>query len=164
MPQRILVPLDGSAGAEHILDVLDAFGLSAGATLILLHTVLPTAAPAFAGTMSIAGPAIVPADVFEEERDASHRYLDTIRDRLGARGQGCETAVREGPPAETITAASGEFKADLVAMATHARTGLGRLLLGSVAEAVVRQVAVPVLTCHVPSTDEDEADHRPAAS
>lgn len=156
MGRRILVPLDGSAGAETIVDVLDSLDLTLGATLVLLHTVMPTAAPSLAGPVPMVGPAVVPGDLYERARGQAAAYLDQVRARLLARGLTCETAVREGPPAETIAAAQGELRADLIALATHGRSGIGRLLLGSVADAVVRLAKVPVLIRRLPEeTDGD---------
>jgi nucleotide-binding universal stress UspA family protein len=53
--------------------------------------------------------------------------------------------VRYGSPAEVIAAAAAETNSGLIAMATHGRSGLGRLFLGSVAERVLRSVSMPVL-------------------
>lgn len=153
MERRILVPLDGSAGAESIVDVLEGLDLAKGATLVLLHTVLPTAAPALAGPVPMVGPAVVPEDLYEKERAEATAYLGRVRDRLAGRGLKCECEVREGAPVETIAAAQQDLRADLIAMATHARSGIGRLLLGSVADGVVRLARVPVLVSRL----EDEA-------
>lgn len=162
MARRILVPLDGSPGAEAIVDVLVGLGLAANATLVLLHTVMPTLLPPPRppGPMPMIGPGVVPEDLYERERDRSRHDLADVRARLAARGLQCEATVREGAPAETIAAVRDEFGADLVAMATHARSGLGRLLLGSVADAVVRQASVPVLVVRTDDADdaEDDAD------
>ncbi|HVN63099.1 MAG TPA: universal stress protein [Candidatus Binataceae bacterium] len=59
-----------------------------------------------------------------------------------------EIVVREGDPAAEIIHAAKEFKADLIVMATHGRTGVDHMLLGSVAERVVREARRPVLTVH----------------
>ncbi|HKZ05130.1 MAG TPA: universal stress protein [Methylomirabilota bacterium] len=59
-------------------------------------------------------------------------------------------AVRHGRPADEILAATREGNADLIAMATHGRTGLSRVLFGSVAEAVLRNASVPVFLIRQP--------------
>jgi nucleotide-binding universal stress UspA family protein len=61
-----------------------------------------------------------------------------------------EYRVEDGDPAVEILAAAREVRCDLIVMGTHGRTGLGRLLMGSVAEQVVRKAACPVLTVKVP--------------
>ena len=73
-------------------------------------------------------------------------YLSEVERRLSKKGLRVRTRVAlGGPPAEEILAAIKATSADLVAMATHGRSGLGRALLGSVAESVLRASPVPVL-------------------
>ena len=81
----------------------------------------------------------------------------TIAAALRAKGVETSWAIRRGRPADEIVAAATESGADLVAMATHGRTGLGRLLFGSVAEAVLRQAPVPVFMIREPHTVEAAA-------
>jgi len=76
-----------------------------------------------------------------QEADA---YLGTIADRLSATGLRVLTTVRVGDPATEILAGARECDADLIAMTTHGRSALGRLLSGAVAEAVLRRAHVPV--------------------
>lgn len=66
-----------------------------------------------------------------------------------------EKLLRVGPAAAAIVAAAHELNADLIVMGTHGRTGLGRLLIGSVAEAVLRKADCPVLTvkAHTPANE-----------
>jgi nucleotide-binding universal stress UspA family protein len=156
MARRILVPLDGSPGSETIVDALESLDLTAGAALILLHTVMPSIAPTMAGPGQMVGPTVLPYDVYEAGREQALRYLEQVAARLESRGLACECEVREGPPAETIIKAQADLGADLVAMATHGRSGLGRLFLGSVAEAVVGHVPVPVLVTRLPDEPDDE--------
>jgi nucleotide-binding universal stress UspA family protein len=65
-----------------------------------------------------------------------------------------ERRLEEGYPGAIIPRIAGETKADLIVMGTHGRTGLSRLLMGSVAEQVVRKAPCPVLTVKVPLADE----------
>jgi nucleotide-binding universal stress UspA family protein len=78
-------------------------------------------------------------------REEAERYLAKVVEPLADKGMRVERAVRGGKAAETIAAVANETRADLIAMATHGRSGLGRLLFGSVAEGVLRTAAVPVL-------------------
>jgi nucleotide-binding universal stress UspA family protein len=82
---------------------------------------------------------------------------ETVRDRLRdayAPNQpiDVEFRVREGAAAEEILRAASEIGADLIVLSTHGRTGLHRLLAGSVAEAVLRRATCPVLALHAPET------------
>jgi nucleotide-binding universal stress UspA family protein len=71
-------------------------------------------------------------------------YLEPLVASLKAKGVRAGARVRIGDPATEIVAAAKEINADLIAMTTHGRTGLGRLLFGSVAEAVLRGSPIPV--------------------
>jgi nucleotide-binding universal stress UspA family protein len=77
------------------------------------------------------------------------QYLLERADVLCAAGMRVQTAVRVGDPATEIVEAARETGADLIAMTTHGRSGLGRLLFGSVAEAVLRRAHVPVFLLRV---------------
>ncbi len=60
----------------------------------------------------------------------------------------CETLVTSGDPAEQVLETARDLDADLIVMGTHGRKGLSHLVLGSVAERVVRESPIPVLTAH----------------
>jgi nucleotide-binding universal stress UspA family protein len=73
-----------------------------------------------------------------------------VTERLGTRGFiKIESRVWYGPPAESIVEAARVQKADLIVMSSHGRTGLGRLILGSVAESVLRATETPILLIRV---------------
>src|SRR5688572_14238679 len=76
---------------------------------------------------------------------AAGEFLQRVADGLIANGTACAVAVRAGEPAATIVEAARERQADLVVMATHGRSGIGRAVLGSVAEGVLAGGRVPVL-------------------
>lgn len=133
--KTILVPLDGSAVAEAALKPAVDLARQAGATLVLLR-----AAAAHTGPMGD----IVDAQV-EVMREAEE-YLAAARARvLSAGAAGVEVSAWYGPPAEAIVEAARHRHADLIVMASHGRSGVARLVLGSVAESVLRATAVPIL-------------------
>jgi nucleotide-binding universal stress UspA family protein len=82
-------------------------------------------------------------DVAARTRDAEE-YLAPLAAMMRGRGVDASWAVRRGRPDKEILAAAGDTAADLIAMSTHGRNGLGRLLFGSVAEQVLRHADVPV--------------------
>lgn len=133
---KILVPLDGSPLAEAALPfALDVLEEHPTATLLLLR--------------AAEAPTRLGADPTEEQvrvvRQAES-YLDSVAARLAERGgKDVKTAVWYGPPAPAIIEAARIGKADLIVMSTHGRTGLGRLVLGSVAESVLRGTRTPIL-------------------
>ena len=133
-PKVVLVPLDGSRLAEGAL--APAIGLGrAGAKLVLLRAVETHGTP-------FVDPAEAQVAVMEE----AENYLAAASMR--ARGAGAtdvETSVWYGPPVESIVEAAHFRKAELIVMSTHGRSGLGRLMLGSVAESVLRATSTPIL-------------------
>jgi nucleotide-binding universal stress UspA family protein len=137
----ILVPLDGSAHAEEALPV--ARGL-AGAlkTRVVLVRAIPPLDPAL--TPDGMAVALFTQDRADAEREA-RGYLERVAATLADAGTGVETTARYGDPAEIIAAVAEEHGAALTILATHGRTGLDRLLIGSVAERFVRHGTTPVL-------------------
>jgi nucleotide-binding universal stress UspA family protein len=130
---RILVPLDGSALAEAILPVAEALARDYEAELVLLRAVpMPDVE-----SLDPAG---------EADLTSAKVYLTRIASQLKAQGlPRVGWKLPPSPPAQAIADATSREQVDLVAMATHGRGAVGRLLLGSVAEAVVRAVSAPVL-------------------
>lgn len=138
MYKRALVPLDGSPVAEAIIPfILDIAG-PLDMEVDLLRVVEPLA------PMVIEGSRHVEVEDIEARRTDAEEYLAPIAVELRNKGVKVESRVRRGNPAEEIVAAARETGADLVAMSTHGRGGLGRLVFGSVAQAVLRHVDVPV--------------------
>jgi nucleotide-binding universal stress UspA family protein len=137
MYERALVPLDGSMVAEGIIP----FILQTAGPLDLDVTLLRVVVPAPPAVME-AGPVVV--DNTEKLAAEAEAYLMPLARELRANGVRVTTAVRCGEPVSEILAGVREAKADLIIMTTHGRTGFGRLLFGSVAEAVLRQADVPV--------------------
>jgi nucleotide-binding universal stress UspA family protein len=137
--RRVLVPLDGSPLAESVIPFVSRFARPLALEIALLR-VIPAVTPHI-----VEGARQVVVDNSERLRQEADSYLRTIADRLSAEGFRVVTAVRVGDAATEIVAGARECQADLIAMTTHGRTGLGRLLFGSVAEAVFRRAHVPVL-------------------
>ena len=138
MYKRAVVPLDGSSVAEAIIPfILDIAG-PLDMEVDLLRVVEPLA------PMVIEGSRHVDVEDIEARRTDAEEYLAPIAVELRNKGVKVESRVRRGNPAEEIVAAARETGADLIAMSTHGRGGLGRLVFGSVAQAVLRHVDMPV--------------------
>ncbi len=140
MPERIVVPLDGSAVAEQVLPVVARLALRLGAELTLVRVLEPISAVEVVATAGVVDPDEITLRALEAEQ-----YLAGVQARLAGEGHRVHTLLRKGAPAEEIAAAVREVGADLVAMCTHGRGGLRRAVLGSVAESVLRTAGVPVL-------------------
>jgi nucleotide-binding universal stress UspA family protein len=135
----ILHPTDFSGRSEFAFRLGCALARDYGARLVLLH-VVPL-------------PMVIPGEGFvlpppEDYRDSLEEELH----RLQAPDPGVriEYRLKEGDPVTEILAVAAEINADLIVMGTHGRTGLSRLLMGSVAEQVVRSASCPVLTVRTP--------------
>jgi len=133
--EKILVPLDGSTLAEAALSAACGFAERDGSTISLLRA---------AEAMTVPGADQVDAQVMAIRE--AEEYLAAVVRRLADKGvRRVETHVWYGPPAAAIVEAATVQKADLIVMSTHGRSGLGRLVLGSVAESVVRGTTVPIM-------------------
>ncbi len=138
MFRAILVPMDGSATAEGILPHVRALAQDHGTKLIFLRV-------AFA----LAFPGADPTEAQIQKVGEAQEYIEKIRRTFQAEGMEAKAAVRYGFPAEEILAHARREKVDLIAMATHGRSGPARWMLGSVAEEVLRKADVPVLLFRV---------------
>jgi nucleotide-binding universal stress UspA family protein len=138
MYKGVVIPLDGSAVAEAILPFVLSIAGPPDLAVVLLGVVPWRPPPAIErGSYS-------PVDDIQISMDKACAYLAGIARGLRARAVRVETRVRYGDPAREILAGAAETGADLIAMTTHGRSGLGRLLFGSVAEAVRRRADIPV--------------------
>lgn len=149
--KRVLVALDGSTACESVLRFLLEIAGPLDMKITLLHVLEP-----MPPQVMEAAPHVVIDDI-EARRKEAEEYLEPVAAALRAKGVETSWAIRRGRPADEIVAAARESGADLVAMATHGRTGLGRLLFGSVAEAVLRNAPVPVFMIREPHTVEAAA-------
>lgn len=134
MYKRALVPLDGSAESEAIIPFIREIAGPLDIEVLLLRVLTP---------VPPAARPIVLDDMEVRHKDAEE-YMAPLAAELRSRGVRVATEVRRGHPPAEIIAASRETGADVIAMTTHGRSGLGRLLFGSVAEAVLRQAEIPV--------------------
>lgn len=138
MYKRVLVTLDGSALAEAILPFITEIAGPLDMEVVLLRVVQPIPPQIVDGSHQVV------LDDVEGRLTEAGEYLHPLAAELRARGVRAHTEVRRGDPVTEITEAARLVGADLIAMTTHGRSGLGRLLFGSVAEAVLRQAEIPV--------------------
>ena len=158
MYRRALVPLDGSMVAETVLPFIIEIAGPLDMEVVLLRVVQPVPPVALEGTRHV----IVEDE--ESRRIDAVEYLAPLAVELRNRGVRVETRVRRGQPADEIVGAIRDEGADLVAMSTHGRSGLGRLVFGSVAEAVLRRAAIPVFLMRSTEADVERRAARAVAS
>lgn len=138
MYRRALVPLDGSMIAEAIVPFILEIAGPLDMEVALLRVVVP------APPLVIEGSTHAVVEDVQKLRADAEEYLAPVATALRARGVRVTTHVRVGDAVGEILAGARESEADLIAMTTHGRGGLGRLLFGSIAEAVLRQAEIPV--------------------
>jgi nucleotide-binding universal stress UspA family protein len=143
--QTILHPTDFSERSRLALKLACSLARDYGARLIIVH-VVEQPMPAAEGVMMV--PLVI-------DTEPVRKRLEQLRSEHAA--VPVEHRLLEGNPATEILGVVRDAKCDLVVMGTHGRSGVGRLLMGSVAEQVVRRASCPVLTVKAPHT------HSPAA-
>jgi universal stress protein A len=134
--QKILCPIDFDENSSNALERAIEIARHFNAAVFLIHAV-PLVAQF--------GEVSLPVDLYQDQQRAALAKLNEI---AGRKLSGIEhkTAVYAGDVAGSILQAVEQFQPDLLVLATHGRTGLAHLVLGSVAEAVVRRASCPVLT------------------
>jgi universal stress protein A len=141
--KRILVPVDFSKDSLHALAYAGDLAKSFGAELRLLHVVDQTYL-ANAPEFPVANPKL--AKLLEEQWQAAQAQMTRIGADLAKKRQRVRILMKGGSPAQVIVDTARSSAADLIVMGTHGRTGLAHMLIGSVAERVVRTASCPVLT------------------
>jgi nucleotide-binding universal stress UspA family protein len=143
---RLLVPTDFGKSSDNALTYAIAFAQKFGAEVWLLHVVQD---------LSLFIPEAVfitppPAPPVEQFIAAARTALERVVARLNVDGVSVHSEVGVGPPYDEIVRVAREKAIDLIVMGTHGHTGLAHVLLGSVAEKVVRRAPCPVLTVRHP--------------
>lgn len=144
LPKNILVPIDFSKGASRAFDVAIDLGAKLGAKVTALHVYELPAVGTPEGVFS--PPPDLAAQIFASTEKALETAVEARKIDAKKRGIELASMLKTGEARGTILAAAKEIGADLVVMGTHGRRGLVHVLLGSVAEYVVRTSPVPVLT------------------
>lgn len=150
--RSILLPTDFSECANYALPYATSLARSAGASIICVHVIEPVVPTV--GYTGIAEPLPI-ADLSEQLEDSATRELPKIARHEECAGLNVEEVIAHGDAASEIVRVAKERGVDLIVISSHGRTGLGRILFGSTAEAVVRHAPCPVLVVK-PSTESDE--------
>jgi nucleotide-binding universal stress UspA family protein len=143
---KILFPTDFSSTGNHALELATALARDSGATLVIVHVEEPPMA--YGGGELYYG---------VEEPDREHLRQSLVKVQPTDPAVPCVHKLMLGDPADAIIQIAETDNVDLIVMGTHGRTGLTRLLMGSVAEAVVRRAPCPVLTVKQPAAAPAEA-------
>lgn len=152
MYDRVLLPLDGSEIAEAAEPHAMALAKKFESEVILMRVVTPVSkllasmAPgrAAAGNTTPVGVEAAHAQLEAETRDAA-QYLSSMAQRFEAVGVATRTLVVEGEPARTIIENAKDADVSVICMSTYGRSGLARLIFGSVTDEVLRKSHLPLL-------------------
>jgi nucleotide-binding universal stress UspA family protein len=148
--KTILVPHDFSSGANHAAAIARDEAKAHGAKIVLLHVIdLPTQLQPDTAILPDATGA--PISVKDYAVNQAENHLKDLCERLGKDGVSATAFIRVGSPVDEINRFAEENAIGLIVMGTHGRSGLAHLLVGSVAERVVRTSKVPVLTIRHPT-------------
>jgi len=141
MYSRILAPLDGSSRAEAIIPHIEGMATRYGAEILLVRVVEPV-------NLDLSIFDVPPSRRLQEVVDEMHAakaYLSRWEDELRTHDIRVQTFVRYGAIVKTILDIAVAEKVDLIAIASHGRTGLKRIMYGSVAAGILHQAECPLL-------------------
>lgn len=147
MYQRIVAGVDGSAQAEHALRQAVSLAKSLGAALRIVH-VVDMSWLQVAPELGLDVAPIARARRAEGERVLAAATQSARAEGVGAEGRLIETATPVQQPAAALVEEAASWPADLVVLGARGRSGVERLLLGSMADGVARRSTVPVLLVH----------------
>lgn len=157
MYRLAVVPLDGSPVAEAIIPFVLEIAGPLDLEIALVRVLQPVPPQVIEGSRHM-----VVEDVEARRLDAQE-YLAPLAAELRAKGIRAQTHVRRGDPTAEIVGCAREIGADLIAMTTHGRSGLGRLVFGSVAEAVLRHSHLPVFLMRMTEAEVERRAGREVA-
>ncbi len=141
MYNTILVPLDGSSRAERILPNVEALAEKFGSKIILFQVVEPLVT----GSSPYEAGALFVTQEIERRTQEANTYLTSLQNKLTEKGLTASIQVEYGPVVPTLLEVADRFEVDLVAMASHGRTGLARVFYGSVAAGILNRIEHPLL-------------------
>jgi nucleotide-binding universal stress UspA family protein len=145
--RSILLPTDFSDCGNYALQYASSLARTFGASIICVHVVEPMVPSA--GYSGVTEPLPI-ADITEQLEDSAERELPKIAEREECAGLEVEEVIAHGEAASEIVRVAKERNVDLIVVSSHGRTGLGRILFGSTAEAIVRHASCPVLVVKPP--------------
>lgn len=151
--RQVLFPTDFSGCANFALPYAAAIARATQAKIICVHVVEPIV-PAV-GYTGLAEPMPI-ADITDQLEDSAERELPRLAQCEECEGLNVEEVIVHGDAAAEIVRVAEERKVDLIVISSHGRTGLGRMIFGSTAEAVVRHAHCPVLVVKPPHEEAPE--------
>jgi len=150
--RSILLPTDFSECASCALSYATSLAREFKASIICVHVIEPVVPTV--GYTGITEPLPI-ADISDQLEDSATRELPKVAECDECAGLEIEEVIVHGDAAAEIVRVAREREVDLIVIASHGRTGLGRMLFGSTAEEVVRHASCPVLVVKPPQDEEE---------
>jgi nucleotide-binding universal stress UspA family protein len=154
MYTRVVVPLDGSETAEEVLDEAISLAKLNGAELHLVRVADSRTLEQIGGEGMMWDAATI-GSLLDEEEQASGAYLNEVAERLTSENVEATTETLRGSVVNSLLSVAKP--GDMIAIATHGRSGLKRWFLGSVAEELVRRATVPLLIVRAQRAEAETA-------
>jgi nucleotide-binding universal stress UspA family protein len=130
---KILLAIDGSAPSQAAIEEVAYRPWPGSSALCILSVIQPYVPPA---TEIVVASATF-NEIRQRQAQEAEQLIGQASERLAASGLSIETAIREGDPRTAIVDVADQWQADLIVVGSHGRTGITRLVMGSVAQAVV---------------------------
>jgi nucleotide-binding universal stress UspA family protein len=162
MYEKILVPLDGSKIGEAALNSIEQLAIKLGPGNGVEITLLQVISDLTYDFLTEDDAAQLPYNEndLKQVQGMAQKYLEKIATGLRSKGIKVQVRVVEGHAAEEIIKISQIINADLIAMSTHGRSGLGRWAMGSITDKVLHESKVPVLTVRASPPGKSEEGGR----
>jgi len=159
MYEHLLVALDGSPAAEGVLEHAEALAAAFGSTITLLRATISTemvVTESAVGDASIGevAPTMDPQPVVDADHSAAVDYLNAVAARLRQRNLNVTVETPQGAADARIVERASALDVRLILMTSHGRSGLGRMVFGSVSDAVLRHATCPVLLVRISHAEE----------
>ena len=157
--KKILVALDYNPTAQKIAEIGHDLAKSMNAQIVLLHVVADYTyyssldySPIM-GFDTFSNLGVIQTNSVLQLEDAAHEFLDKSKAHLG--DQNIQTLVKDGDTADAIIEAADNLHIDMIVLGSHSRSGLDKILMGSVAEKVLRHSKIPLFIIPVSEKKED---------
>jgi len=148
MFHSLLVPLDGSEFSERSLPFARAIARTTSASLHLVQVAAPVVQAHFISSSAFEYQGLDLEGYAQRHRTEAQQYLESVAKRFDDDGISVSAELVEGGVADQLAWYAEHIEADLIVMTTHGRSGVSRMWLGSVADALVRHTSVPVFLMH----------------
>ena len=158
--KRVLIALDYNPDAQKIAETGYELSKALNAQAILLHVTSDAtyySSLNYSPIMGFDGFSnldVVQTNTVEELKNVAQNYLDKTKQHLG--DETIQTVLKEGEFDETILQTANEMKVDIIVLGTHSRKGLGKILMGSVAEKVLHHTSIPLFIIPVKLGEENK--------